>query len=47
MQYDKRVLDTTTAVAAKLLGTYEQELHDAVEQLVASPMRRFVDIGEC
>jgi SAM-dependent methyltransferase len=43
--YDPRVIGHTTAVAAKLLGAYERELHPAVERTLASDMSRFVDIG--
>jgi hypothetical protein len=32
-------------VGAKLIGAYERELHPVIERILASDMRRFVDIG--
>ncbi len=43
--YDPRVIGHTTAVAAKLLGAYERELHPAIRRTLASDMSQFVDIG--
>jgi hypothetical protein len=45
LSYDPRVVGHTTAVAAKLMGAYECELHPAVARLLSSDMSVFVDIG--
>jgi hypothetical protein len=34
-----------SVLAPKLLGIYERELHQAIEEAIASPIRRIVDIG--
>jgi hypothetical protein len=43
--YDRRVIRHTTAVAAKLVGAYEIEIHPFIERIVSSPMSRFIDVG--
>lgn len=45
LEYREEFLGHTTDIAAKLLGAYEQELHGAVEDLLARPFKTLVDIG--
>ncbi len=45
MEYDQRVIPHTTAVAAKLIGAYESELHSAIEEILELDLSMFVDIG--
>ena len=45
MSYEPVFVGHTTAVAAKLLGAYELELHAAINRLLATDMSLFVDVG--
>ncbi len=43
--YDRVVAKVANDVAAKLIGSYEEELHDALAAAVAARPRTFLDVG--
>jgi hypothetical protein len=45
MTYDRLTASLANDVAAKLLGSYEEELHSALERVVATSPKTFVDVG--